>query len=256
MIRAVLFDFEGTLVDFAAIDSAALFEAGAERCYAFLSAHERSLPTFEAFVRQQRWVRRRIEWMRRLTGGEPNLRPVLKRICRDYGLQRDQASLGTLGWSWYEPLADRATVAADVKPTLTALAKANIELGLIVNSAYPAGVIDYHLEKLGLLEFFATRAYSTEIGAQKPDARLFTAALESMHVTAAEAIYVGDEMKTDMLGASRVGMMPVLRGKLAGTSTIVAHQISGIGELLDLPELAHLRPVVQPNHSPIPALIV
>src|SRR3954462_830926 len=102
MTRAVLFDFEQTLVDFPPADPRTLLEEGASRCYAFLSAHDRALPTFEAFFRRQRWLARRMRWMTRLSGGEPDMRSFLRRICRDFGLQRDQVSLATLGWLWYE----------------------------------------------------------------------------------------------------------------------------------------------------------
>ncbi len=261
MKRAILFDFDQTLVDFpatdAARDAADLFREGATRCYAFLSAHERSLPTFEAFFRQQRWIHRRIDWLTRLTGGEPDFRRFLRRMCRDYGLQRDQVSLATLGWLWYEPLTARATVAPDVIPTLSSLANANIELGLAVNSAYPGAVIDRHLESLGLLEFFPVRAYSTDIGARKPDPRLFNAALEAMKVTTAETIYVGDDLKSDIAGAKRVGLTTVLRGptKSAAKSAAADHTIQQIGELLNLPELEHVRTHAKPKPPAIPALI-
>ena len=258
MVRAVLFDLDQTLVNFPSADAGELFRAGASRCYAFLSAHQRSLPPFSTFCRRQRWNQRKIDWITRLTGGEPDQRGLLRRLCRDYGLQRDQASLAMLGWLWYEPIADHAAVAPDIRPTLAALTQAGVELGLVVNSPYQGAVIDQHLENLGLLEFFPTRAYSTEIGARKPDARLFMAALESMGVLASEAIFVGDDIKADMLGARRVGMTTVLRQ--SGSSTLPVptadHVIRQISELLDLPQLAHVRARPRPISPAIPELIV
>src|SRR6266540_3090486 len=63
MIRAILFDFERTLVDIVTTpDAAQLFRDGASHCYAFLSAHELPLPTFDAFRRQQKWIHCKIEW--------------------------------------------------------------------------------------------------------------------------------------------------------------------------------------------------
>ena len=254
MIRAVLFDFDQTLVDFSACDARRIFREGASRCYAYLSAHELSLPAFESFCREQRWTRRKIDWIRRLTGGEPDMRRVLRRLCRDYHLQRDQVSLAKLGWLWYEPMTEHATVAADVIPTLRTLSQAGIELGLVANSAYPGAVIDQHLEDLGLIEFFPTRAYSTDIGARKPDARIFHAALDSMNVNAAEAIFVGDEIKTDILGAHRAGMTTVLRGS-DPQGGFANHVIQQIGQLLDLSELSEIRQKTISLPPIIPALM-
>jgi putative hydrolase of the HAD superfamily len=257
MTRAVLFDFDQTLVEFPPADPRTLFEEGASRCYAFLSAHDRSLPTFEAFCRRHRWLRLRYRWMTRLTGGEADMRPFLRRICKDFGLQRDQASLATLGWAWYEPIAEKATLAPDVRPTLTALTAAGIELGLVINSAHPAGVIDQHLDQLKLLEFFPTRAYSTEIGAHKPDAQLFSAALNSIGASASEAIYVGDEIRSDILGAHRVGIRTVLLSRNVISKPPAAdYMIRDLAQLLDLPELAQVQSKTRPAAPVIPALIV
>src|SRR5688572_1647480 len=97
MIRAILFDFEQTLVDVAVpLDAGKLFHAGASGCYAFLSAHEVPLPAFDTFHRQQKWIHRKSRWATWLTGGEPDMRRALRRICQDYGLQRDQSSLAKL----------------------------------------------------------------------------------------------------------------------------------------------------------------
>jgi HAD superfamily hydrolase (TIGR01509 family) len=255
MIRAVLFDFELTLVDFSPCDPTRIFREGASRCYAYLSAHDLSLPVFESFCRQQRWIRRKIDWLTKLTGGEPDMRRVLRRMCRDYRLQRDQVSLAKLGWLWYEPMTEHASVAADVMPTLRALAAGGIELGLVVNSAYPGAVIDQHLEALGLLEFFQTRAYSTDVGARKPDARIFAAALESLGVSAAEGIFVGDDPKTDILGAKRVGMATVLRSAGGASSEVADHVISQLSQLIQVPELSRLRAATQPAPVVVPALL-
>ena len=255
MIRAVLFDFDDTLVDFSPSDAKRLFREGASRCYAYLSAHELALPTFETFCRQQRWIARKIEWIRRLSGGEPDMRRILRRICRDYRLQRDQVSLAKLGWLWYEPITEHASVAGDVLPTLRALRAGGTELGLVVNSAFPGAVIDRHLEDLGLLEFFPTRAYSTDVGARKPDVRLFSAALESMHVKAAETMFVGDDTKVDILGARRVGMTTIHRSSNRRGSTVADYVVTKLSELLELPELSRLRDARQPAPVVVPALI-
>ncbi len=47
---------------------------------------------------------------------------------------------------------------------------------------------------------------STVFGVAKPDPRIFEAALSELSVAPAEAIYVGDSYKADMVGAKNVGM--------------------------------------------------
>jgi FMN phosphatase YigB (HAD superfamily) len=234
MIRAILFDFDDTLVDFHPSNPRALFDAGAARVYAFLTAKGCSLPAFEPFSRRQRSINRQIEWKTRLTGGEPDGRRLLRRLCKDYGLQRDAACLAKLGWLWYEPVTETAALAADVIPTLTTLRDAGIELALIANTIHHDAVIDRHLETLGVLEFFPVRAYSTEHAARKPDPHLFNAALDELGVPASQAMFVGNELKADILGARRIGMQTVLRAAEPPRRAVelADHTIERLSELL------------------------
>jgi FMN phosphatase YigB (HAD superfamily) len=137
MIRAVLFDFDDTLVDFRRGDPRAQFEAGAARVYAYLTARGCSMPSFEPFYSRQRRLARRIDFRTWITGGEPDGRRLLRRLCNDYNLQRDETSLAKLGWLWYEPILETAELPADVIPTLAALRDGDVKLGLVVNTRPP-----------------------------------------------------------------------------------------------------------------------
>ena len=241
MDRGILFDLDGTLLDYpAANDPRALFDEGAAKVYALLTAKGCSLPTFEQFARQQRAINRRIDWTTWLTGGEPDGRRLLRRLCNDYRLQRDHASLVLLGDLWHGPTAETATVAPDVVPTLVALREAGLKLGLVVNTIWPGDVIDHQLESLGLMEFFPVRVYSTEHAAQKPHPNLFRAALDEMHLAAAETIHVGDDPSVDVLGARRAGMRCILRAKgpTKRDARLAEAVIERIGQLPDVLRIA------------------
>ena len=236
MIRAVLFDFDDTLVDFRRGDPRALFEAGAARVYAYLTARGCSLPSFEPFYSRQRRIARRIDFRTWISGGEPDGRRLLRRLCKDFGLQRDESSLGKLGSLWYEPVLETADLPPDVVPTLAALRDGDVKLGLVVNTAHQGQVIDRHLEQLGLLGFFPVRAYSTEIGARKPNPHLFQTALKQLDVSPGEALFVGDDPKLDIFGAQRAGMRAVVRippGSARGRG-MADYAIERISQLLDI----------------------
>jgi putative hydrolase of the HAD superfamily len=239
--RGILFDLDGTLIDYPPrSDPRALFDEGAAKVYALLTARGCSLPSFEQFAAQQRTVNRRIDWITWLTGGEPDGRRLLRRLCKDYGLQRDHTSLVLLGDLWHGPTAAVATLAPDVLPTLSVLRDAELKLGVVVNTIWPGDVIDHQLEALGLLEFFPVRVYSTEHAARKPHPNLFRAALEEMHLAPAEAMYVGDEPSVDVLGARRAGMRCILRAKdpAKRDARLAERVIERIGQLVEILQLA------------------
>lgn len=60
-----------------------------------------------------------------------------------------------------------------------------------------------------LVPYFDKIVISGDFGRGKPDATIFEHALEVMNVSKDEAIMVGDNLMTDILGASRVGMKSV-----------------------------------------------
>lgn len=51
---------------------------------------------------------------------------------------------------------------------------------------------------------------SEEIGVEKPDGQIFMAALDKLGVEAENAVMVGNRIKTDIVGANRLGMVSIL----------------------------------------------
>jgi len=49
-----------------------------------------------------------------------------------------------------------------------------------------------------------------DAGVDKPDPKIFKAALGKAGVTSKEAIYIGDQYKVDILGALSAGIQPML----------------------------------------------
>jgi putative hydrolase of the HAD superfamily len=66
------------------------------------------------------------------------------------------------------------------------------------------------LDETGLTEYFDAIVISSEIGAAKPSAEPFEAALRALDADAASAVHVGDTHAEDVLGARAAGVRPVL----------------------------------------------
>ena len=99
------------------------------------------------------------------------------------------------------------TLFDDVISGLELLRQRNVVTGLISNLRRDMTVL---CEQLGLSAYLDFVVTPVEAGAEKPDNRVFLAALERAQVDPAEAVHVGDQYKADAQGARAVGITPVL----------------------------------------------
>ncbi len=97
------------------------------------------------------------------------------------------------------------------------------------------------LNACGLQDYFDVTIISEEVGAEKPDERIFQLALDDLGVKSAEAVMVGNRLDTDIQGAKRVGMKTVwfrwndrYNGKIESEEQ---NPDFTIANLTDLPEL-------------------
>ena len=95
----------------------------------------------------------------------------------------------------------------DVASTLTKLKEMGIATGVLSNLAEPLPPI---VTALGLDDRLDVLVTSLEVGAEKPDPRMFEAALKKVGISPNEAVHVGDQYHSDVGGARRAGMHAVL----------------------------------------------
>jgi len=231
--QAVLFDLGDTLVDFDPLDTRELFRLSARRSYDHLQSAGAALPEFEAFFRfQYRGLRWSYLWAK-LRRREFNSIHLLRRLCRKINHPLDETGLYDLAWLWYSPLCDYASVEEGLSTALDRLRQAGIKMGIVSNTFVPGKTLDRHLSEVGLLDFFPVRIYSSEVGYRKPHRRIFELALHELDARADQSLFVGDLLKTDMVGARRVGMTTVLKAPFAGSKSnrLAHHTIRTMTEL-------------------------
>ena len=95
----------------------------------------------------------------------------------------------------------------DVLPILSVLKRRGMVLGLVSNLSRG---LDGDCKELGLTSYVDFALTSFEIGAEKPHPPIFLTALERAGVVASEAIHVGDQYHSDVVGARGVGIKPLL----------------------------------------------
>jgi len=89
-----------------------------------------------------------------------------------------------------------------VVDALTRMRRAGIELACVTN--WDVGIGE-QLERAGLAHYLSAVVSSAETGAEKPDPRVFTEALERLRVPPERAIHIGDD-DVDQAGALAAGL--------------------------------------------------
>ena len=131
-------------------------------------------------------------------------------LCRKLGIADEAEAIARRVYDEFG-CAARWRAYDDVAPAFERLRARGLSIGIISNW-------DRRLEGLlgglGLGELIDTVVSSAAVGLHKPDPRIFDMACERLGVTAVEAAHVGDHHYADIVGASAVGMTPVLIDRL------------------------------------------
>jgi putative hydrolase of the HAD superfamily len=206
-IRAVLFDAVGTLIllrePIGATYSRMAREFGvripaARVDSAFHEVFRRMPPMAFADEPRDRLELRERGWWRELVGGTFRTADANARFT-DFeryfdGLFRHFAA--SRAWR----------TAPGAHQTLTALRARGVATGVVSNFDHRLPAL---LQGLSLRPLLDIVVLPRDVGATKPDARLFHAALARLDVSASQALYVGDDVEHDIAGARAAGLQAV-----------------------------------------------
>ena len=92
------------------------------------------------------------------------------------------------------------------------------------------------LRAVGLLNYFNPVIISGDYGYRKPDPRLFQKALAKLEVRPEQALYIGNDLYHDILGAQRIGMKAIFvsydRANIASEAILPDYSIYTFAELI------------------------
>jgi putative hydrolase of the HAD superfamily len=213
MVKAILFDLDGTLWD---RDGAVLRLVQAQHEHFAALSH----------IPRAKFIDRVVELD---DHGFGDKREVYRQVASEFDLLPELATiLHDDFWAryhlFYQPFPE-------VMPTLTRLAEAGLKLGIITNGS--TATQQAKLDGLGVAPLMDTILISEREGVRKPDRAIFERALERIGVTADVSWFVGDHPDADVRGAQEAGLTAVWR-RSWNEAPDAAHTISSLDELLPL----------------------
>jgi putative hydrolase of the HAD superfamily len=210
-VRAILFDFGHTLVDFRRTEEA------------LHDAYRQIRDRIDAVAYME--VPELLDLVERVAGS------IDRQVEESYRQRRmeelDQVrmirgSLASVGFDLPSDVVDHIValdhsaysnsipaVEPEVLDTLERLRAAGYRIGLVSNVTLLASHMRTDLDRLGLTPFLDAAVFSSEVGVRKPDARIFREALARVEAEATETAFVGDRLLDDVAGAQGVGMRAI-----------------------------------------------
>ncbi len=220
MIKAVFFDLDNTLCDSDTAWSIAQGET--------FQLFRKHYPNISEETLTEAWSTVHQELFQQLDAGKCSMADV--RDSRFYSLFRElDLPVGKITETLNDFLSSRYLMNLRLYDDVTILEELHAyHVGIITNGAHDEHT-DSQFSKvrhLGLNERIQSLTISGEIGVRKPNIEIFKVACERASALFQEALFVGDSVENDIVGANRAGMTSVLidRKSDALTPKIVEEQ--------------------------------
>lgn len=212
MLRAVLFDMDDTLIDWSKREDD--WMASSRECwrpiYEHLSSSGRTMPELDV-ITQTFADNIRAAWERVAPPDWicPRQIDVLHETLTAVNLQMQRSEVEKLqrlyGWKG----APGVCLFDDTLEVLKALRAAGLRIGLVTNADMPMWMRDVELQKFAILEHIEVRLTAGDVGHLKPHPAPFREAMKRLSVLPDEAVFVGDRLQDDVIGARTAGMRAV-----------------------------------------------
>ena len=142
------------------------------------------------------------------------VRPLAGRLRELFGAYEsiDEASAEALGTAFLKPIFAMARLDPQAVPLLDALRGRAIKTAIVSNTPWgsPASAWRDELTRHGLLDKVDATVFCMDVGWRKPHRAPFDRALSLLEVAPADALFVGDDHRWDIVGAQNAGLRPVL----------------------------------------------
>ncbi|WP_431799704.1 HAD family hydrolase [Halobacillus andaensis] len=222
MIRAVLFDLDGTMLN----REQSLKKFAQSQYYKYIQLQQAA--------EESLYIARLMELDDR---GYVAKEVVYDTLMEELKLK--ELTAGMLVEDYFTRFQQFCTPFPQLNETLTNLKQQGYKLGIITNGKYPFQ--HDNIRALHIDHFFNVILTSEYEGIKKPDPLIFQRALNRLRVTAEESVFVGDHPEKDVQAAVSAGMHGVLKRDDYWGDVNTEHEVLELDEVPDLLERLNLQ---------------
>jgi putative hydrolase of the HAD superfamily len=202
--RAILFDLGNTLIGYY---TSSEFPTVLRRC---LRECARALGQAEDPARDEDMFERALLLNREQS--DYAVRPLAGRLHELFGEYESLDAGSALGTAFLKPIFAMARLDPQAVPVLEALRDRGIKTAIVSNTPWGSSADAWRAEltRHGLLDKVDAAVFCMDVGWRKPHRAPFDRALSLLEVAPADALFVGDDHRWDIVGAQNAGLRPVL----------------------------------------------
>ena len=187
MVKAIIFDFWGTLVENGVWSPVKQVK----------NILNLKLPFPEYIVRMERAM---------MTSKFNELKEAFENICKEFSIEPKKEKIEELIGIWNKSWL-LAQPYQELEEVLTKL-KEKYQIILVSNT--DCFSVNKVLEKFALEKFFDKTYFSYELGLIKTDKSFFEQVIKDLGLTVNDCVMVGDSVQSDIMAAKNIGMKAVL----------------------------------------------
>ncbi|MCT2588166.1 HAD family hydrolase [Actinophytocola gossypii] len=196
-MRAVIFDWGGTLTPWLPVDQRAAWRSYADAVHPGDAERAATVAAAILAAEEAAW---------RLVRDEHRAFTIAQVLAAASAVEHLD------GFTAYRAYWEHAThTDPEVAPLVTALREQGLRIGVLSSTPWPAAWHEEVLRRDGVLDLFHATVWSSDLEYTKPHPSAFLTAMAAVGVDdPADCVYVGDRPYDDISGAKGVGMRAVL----------------------------------------------
>ena len=198
-IRAVVFDWGGTLTPWHDVDLVAQW-------YAYSEIYD---PENAAALARRLYEGEAARWRKQRESDGAISTGALDALFLDLGININEARHLTALGSYLDFWAPHTCAHPDAINVMAALKHRGYRVGVLSNTMWPRAHHEEVFARDDLDEYIDAAVYTCELPVAKPHVEAFRAVLEALAVAPEEAVFVGDRLWDDIRGAQQAGMRAI-----------------------------------------------